>query len=391
MKHRNLAEAVIEALKAIFQQAEVASAAVERITAAHTKWGKRDRNQFAEAVYEIVRWRRLFEYAAQSQDEWALLGAFIARQGGDLPTWPELGELDAEQLRGRLSEADLPRAIKESVPDWLDEYGQQQLGDRWEQELHALNREADVILRANTLQISRGELQSALRERNIETSLVEGVPDALRLGSRPRLQSLDLYRGGAFEVQDAASQLVSPFLEIEPEQNVVDACAGAGGKTLHIAALMQNEGRLLAMDVSKPKLEELDRRARRAGIDVKIVPVNKQLLRDSRAFADRLLLDMPCSGSGTWRRQPDSKWRLTPEFLSRLQALQNDILEQYSLMVRPGGKMVYATCSIFPSENEQQVAAFLANNPGFELEEERTISPSATGFDGFYMARLVRR
>ncbi|BCM93099.1 ribosomal RNA small subunit methyltransferase B [Abditibacteriota bacterium] len=391
MKHRNLADATIAALISVFREGEVASAAVERTIALQTKWGKRDRNQFAEAVYEIVRWRRLFEFAAQSEDEWALLGAFIARQGGELAAWPEFDQLDGEQLRARLAQTDLPRAIQESVPDWLDAYGQEQLGERWGEELHALNREADVVVRANTLQISRDELRAQLRERNIESHLVEGVPDALQLASRPRLNSLDLFRRGAFEVQDAASQLVAPFLEVEPEQNVVDACAGAGGKTLHLAALMQNEGRLLALDVSKDKLDELDRRTCRAGVNVKIARIEKQILRDSRAFADRLLLDMPCSGSGTWRRQPDSKWRLNPEFLARLQETQRQILRDTTPMLRPGGKMVYATCSIFPSENERQIEAFLAQNPAFELEAEHTISPSQTGFDGFYMARLRKR
>ncbi len=391
MKHRNLAEATIAALKSIFREAEVASAAVERTIAAQPKWGKRDRNQFAEAVYEIVRWRRLFEFASQSEDEWALLGAFLARQGGQLSAWPEFAELDGEQLRDRLNAPGLPRAITESIPDWLDAYGQEQLGERWGEELHALNREADVVIRANTLQTSRDELQTQLRELNIETEDVEGVPDALHLSSRPRFQSLDLYRHGAFEVQDAASQLVAPFLEVEPGQNVVDACAGAGGKTLHLAALMQNEGRLLALDTSKTALEELERRARRARVNVTILRADKQILRDSRAFADRLLLDMPCSGSGTLRRQPDLKWRLTPNFLARLQETQRQIVRDTAPMLRPGGKMVYATCSIFPSENERQVETFLADNPALELEEEKVISPAHTGFDGFYMARLVRR
>ena len=390
MKHRNLAEAVINALEAIFQNAQVASQVVEQTIAAHPKWGKRDRNGFSHAVYEIVRARRLLEFAAQKDDSWSLLGAFLIRQNEELSDWPEFHELNIAEIKARLEQS-VPRAIRESVSDWLDEYGEQQLGQRWEAELHALNQEAPVVIRVNTLLSSRDEVKRELARQNIESSAIEGVPDALRLAGRPRLQSLELFRRGAFEVQDAASQLVAPLLEIEPGQNVVDACAGAGGKTLHLAALMHNEGKLLALDVSQPKLDELERRARRASAHVVGRKVDKQLLRDSRAFADRLLLDMPCSGSGTWRRQPDNKGRFSAEFLEKLTALQRDILKQYPLMLRPGGKMVYATCSIFPDENERQVEAFLVENPGFELEEQRTISPAQSGFDGFYMARLVRR
>ena len=390
MKHRNLAEATINALNQI-SQGEVASRVVEATVSAHPKWGKRDRNEFSHAVYEIVRGRRLLEFASQNSDSWSLLGAFLIRQNGALPSWPELGELDAAQIQSRLNQPDLPRAIRESVSDWLDEYGAVQLGERWDAEIHALNQEAPVVIRVNTLLSSRDEVRRELERQNIESSEVEGVPDALQLAGRPKLQSLEMFRRGAFEVQDAASQLVAPFLEIEPGQNIVDACAGAGGKTLHIAALMGNEGKLLALDVSQPKLDELERRARRATAHVVAHKVTKQLLRDSRAFADRLLLDMPCSGSGTWRRQPDNKDRFSAEFLHKLTALQADILEQYPLMLRPGGKMVYATCSIFPDENERQVEMFLAQNPGFEVEEARTISPAQSGSDGFYIARLVRR
>ncbi len=390
MRHRNLVEATVLALDSIFQNGEVASRAVERTVDEHPKWGRRDRTQFAQAVYQVVRGRRLLEFAAQNGDSWSLLGAFLARQNGELPSWPEFESLDVAQLQARLKQ-DVPRAIRESVPDWLDELGHEQLGERWDDELVALNQEAPVVLRANTLVTSRDELRRELAQANIESSAIEGVPDALQLAGRPRLNSLAAWKRGAFETQDAASQLVAPFLEVEPGQNVVDACAGAGGKTLHLAALLRGEGKLLALDTSSAKLDELERRARRAGANVVTRRADKQLLRDSRAFADRLLLDMPCSGSGTLRRQPDIKWRLRGGFLARLQEKQRAILRDYSPMLRPGGKMVYATCSIFPLENERQVEAFLRENPSFELEESKTVSPAQTGFDGFWMARLRKK
>lgn len=390
MKHRNLAQAVVEALEAVFGGGEVASRTVEATVAAHPKWGKRDRNEFSHAVYEIVRWRRLLEFAAQKPDSWSLLGAYLARENRPIPAWPEFSALDAAQMEARFH-GDLPRAIRQSVPDWLDDLGQKQLGDSWDAELSALNEEAPVVLRANTLVSSRDELRRELQTQNIESGPIEGLPDALQLAGRPRLNSLAAWKHGAFETQDAASQLVAPFLEIEAGQNVVDACAGAGGKTLHLAALMENQGRLLALDVSQAKLDELERRARRAGAHVVARRADKQLLRDSRAFADRLLLDMPCSGLGTLRRQPDIKWRLSPEFLARLADTQRAILRDYSPLLRPGGKLVYATCSILPQENERQIERFLEDNPAFELEESRAISPAHDGFDGFYLARLGKK
>lgn len=391
MKHRNLAEATVAALNSIFDAGEVASAAVERTVAEHPKWGRRDRTQFAQAVYEVVRWRRLLELAADQGDAWSLLGAFLVRQNDELPAWPELESLDGAQVKERLGQSGLSRAVRESVPDWLDQLGQEQLGKRWNAELRALNREAPVVIRANTLRTSRDELRRELSEQGLAASPIEGVPDALQLAGRPRLNSLGAWKRGELEVQDAASQLVAPFLQVEPEQNVVDACAGAGGKTLHLAALLGNRGKLLALDVSPAKLDELQRRARRAGANVVTRRIDKQVQRDSRAFADRLLLDMPCSGSGTLRRQPDLKWRLSAEFLARLEEVQRTILRDYSLILRPGGKMVYATCSVLPSENERQIQRFVEENPGFELEEERTISPAQSGFNGFYMARLRRK
>jgi len=391
MKHRNLAEATIAALQAVFQDGEVASRAVERTIAEHLKWGKRDRNEFSSAVYEIVRWRRLLELAAGQGDEWSLLGAYLVRGHSEIPMWPEFETLDATDIVKRLEAPDLPRALRESVPNWLDELGEAQLGARWDGEIAALNREAPVVLRANTLVSSRDELARELLEAGLESKSIEGVPDGLQLMGRPKLHSLAAWKRGAFEVQDAASQLVAPFLQIEPGCNVVDACAGAGGKTLHLAALLHNQGKLLALDTSSAKLDELQRRARRAGANVMTRIVDKQLLRDSRAFADRLLLDMPCSGSGTLRRQPDLKWRLSPEFLAQLQERQRQILRDYASMLRPGGLLVYATCSLFTSENEQQIETFLAGNPGFELEETLSISPAQTGFDGFWMARLRKK
>jgi 16S rRNA (cytosine967-C5)-methyltransferase len=223
----------------------------------------------------------------------------------------------------------------------------------------------------------------------VEVKLVEGHPDALLMTTRENVIRLGSFRKGLYEVQDASSQLIAPFLQVEAGMSVIDACAGAGGKTLHLAAMMENEGNITAMDVEGWKLGELQKRARRAGVSI----VETQQIRNPKDIknlyesADRLLLDAPCTGMGVLRRNPDAKWKLTSEHTDWVRNTQTEILEDYSMMLRPGGKMVYATCSIMPSENERQVENFLANNPEYILEEMHHTWPSE-GWDGFFMARM---
>ncbi|HXH02973.1 MAG TPA: class I SAM-dependent methyltransferase [Candidatus Competibacteraceae bacterium] len=399
--HRNLVEQLVQALLAVFAQGRHADKVIEQALAANPRWGARDRRQFAEGCYEIVRhWRRLWhaaglppgEYlvpaAVSAERLWRVWGTWRRAQGHSLPDWPELaGLVDAPS-------SPLPRALAESIPDWLDELGSRAFGPDWPGLLTALNRPAEVFLRVNTLKTERERLLQALTAEGIAAMPVAGLPDALRLTERRNVFQSAAFRQGLFEVQDAASQLVAPFLQVEPGQRVIDACAGAGGKTLHLAALMHNRGRIIALDLHHWKLQELRRRARRNGagiIETRVIESNKTFkrLRDS---ADRLLLDVPCSGLGVLRRNPDKKWKLSPDEIGRLVELQRDILARYSAMTRPGGLLVYATCSLLPAENQEQVRGFLAQHPGqWELEEERTLRPDREGWDGFYMARLRRR
>jgi 16S rRNA (cytosine967-C5)-methyltransferase len=256
-----------------------------------------------------------------------------------------------------------------------------------------MNVPADVVLRVNTLKSDVQQLQKLLAQSGVETEPIEHYPDALKLMERGNIFRHPLFEEGFFEVQDAGSQTIAPFLEAEPGMRVVDACAGAGGKTLHLACLMKNKGKIIAMDVEDFKLEELKNRARRNGISV----IETRLIEGSKTIkalhesADRLLLDVPCTGSGVLRRNPDAKYKITREFFKRVTALQGEILENYSRMLRPGGKMVYATCSLFADENQNRVKTFLDKNQEFTLEREYMHYPSETGFDGFYMALLKRR
>jgi 16S rRNA (cytosine967-C5)-methyltransferase len=214
----------------------------------------------------------------------------------------------------------------------------------------------------------------------------------LILKERQNLFITEEFKNGLFEVQDASSQLVAEMMQLEPGMKVVDACAGAGGKSMHIASIMQNKGRIISLDTEQWKLDELKKRGRRAGvcnIETRLIEGTKTI-KKLHDFADRVLLDVPCSGLGVIKRNPDAKWKLSIEFIEKVKQQQKEILENYSKIVKPGGKMVYATCSILPSENFLQVETFLKNHPEFTLEEEKRLYPSQTGFDGFYMARLVK-
>jgi 16S rRNA (cytosine967-C5)-methyltransferase len=260
--------------------------------------------------------------------------------------------------------------------------------------LHALNEQAAVILRTNTLKTSKPFLQKRLLDHEINTTTIPGYPDAILLNERANVFTSEAFKEGLFEVQDASSQLVAPFLEVSPGQRVIDTCAGAGGKTLHLAALMENKGQLIALDIYAGKLKELKRRAKRDGahnIETRLIDSTKVIkkLYDS---ADRVLIDAPCTGLGVLKRNPDAKWKLQPEFLEKIIQTQRELLRDYSKMVKKGGKMVYATCSILPQENRDQVAHFLASDEGasFKLIKEKNIYSSQTGFDGFYMALLSK-
>lgn len=376
----------------IFEANRYADKVIEKVLKQNPKWGARDRRFIAETTYDIVRWYRLLQQAAQAQrgDYWKLIAAWCISHDVPLPPWQEFRGIAPAAILTALRAAD-ERRVRESIPDWMDALGAQELGQRWDTELAALNEEARVVLRVNTLKVSRAQVQQRLYdEHHIETYIDAEYPDALMLRERQNIFSTGAFREGWFEVQDAGSQRIAPYLDIEPGMRIVDACAGAGGKTLHLAALSRNKGRIVAMDVEQWKLDELQKRARRAGVsnlETRLIDSTKVIKRLEHA-ADRVLLDVPCSGLGVLRRNPDAKWKLSASFIDEVKTLQHKILHDYSVMVKPGGILVYSTCSILSSENEQQVARFLESQAGrFELLRDEHTWPSQ-GFDGFYMAAL---
>ncbi|MFZ0489317.1 MAG: methyltransferase domain-containing protein [Salegentibacter sp.] len=400
--HRNLVFATIDALSEIFNEGNYADKVIEKTLKRDKRWGSRDRSFIAETTYDIVRWKRLYAEIAEvkapfsRENLFRMFAVWATLRGIQLPDWKQIEPTPTRRIKGKFDALSKIRKFRESIPDWLDEMGVKELGEKtWEKEIHALNEQAPVVLRVNTLKTNREELQKLLREEEIEANVVKNHPEALELKERANVFKTQAFRDGYFEVQDASSQLVAHFLDVQPGMRVVDTCAGAGGKSLHLAALMENKGQIIALDIYGNKLKELKRRAKRAGahnIETRDIDSTK-VIKKLYGSADRVLIDAPCSGLGVLSRNPDAKWKLQPEFVENLKQKQQEILAQYSRLVKPGGKLVYATCSVLPSENQAQVEKFLASEEGkdFTLAEDRKILSSETGYDGFYMASLERK
>jgi len=397
--HQNQITAIKATLDKIFKRGAKADDAVQRLLKSQKRWGSRDRRLVAGSIYDIVRYKRKYEAVAGDlaggTDHASLFWVWAVEQGYTLPEWASVKDLDAEKVQEALSNVK-PRTIKESIPDWLDELGVEELGEeRWEKELNVLNQEADVILRVNTLLTHPERLQQWMKEEGVETEMIHGFPDALRLKKRRSVQHLKAFKIGHFEIQDANSQMIAPMVDPQEGDFIVDACAGAGGKSLHLAALLKDKGEILAMDIYPKKMYELQKRARRSrieGIQTLLIDKNTDL-SEYYGKADKVLIDAPCSGLGILRRNPDAKWKLSKKKIERYKVLQQEILQSYAPLVKAGGSLVYATCSILPSENGKQVRAFLSSEAGegFELTEEYTLWPSVTGFDGFYVGQMLRK
>ena len=387
--HRILAEAAAGIIKSVFRDHKVLDHALAAAFEDNPKWGKRDRSFIAETAYEVVRWRRALGFVADSEETTAMCAAQWLRMGFEIPEWWSFRGASPTDMPAREAElTSQSRAIRESIPDWLDDLAVAELGAAWDAEIAELNRRAPVFLRVNTLKTTRAEAAAWLASGGVETTDVPGLPDALILASGKALPK-PLRADGRVEIQDAGSQLISPLVDPQPGERIIDACSGAGGKALHLAALLQNQGTVYAMDIDPKKLTELERRAKRAGVTcLKSKLITATTTADFAAIADRLLIDAPCSGLGTLKRQPDLKWRLKPAQLDRVRAIQKNLLATYPAMLKPGGRLVYATCSILPSENRAAVNSLLESG-GFTLVQERPVSPAATGVDGFYAAILV--
>jgi len=391
--HLNLLEAVADALYLTFEKGQYADRVLEKILKSNTRWGARDRAFIAENTYNIVRyWNRVEAHLPMNEDinffdaaiVWLVLSDF------PLPNWQEFDHINIPAIIANDKKYMEDPLYRESLPEWLFDAIENELGTKTLPMLAELNRPAALYIRANTIKTNHKELLEKLKAEEIFAEHL--FDDVFLVNQKASVFKNERFKAGLFEIQDAHSQMIATYMDVKPGMRVVDACAGAGGKSLHIAALMQNKGRIISLDVEEWKLAELRKRARRAGagiIETKIIENSKTIKRLAET-ADRLLLDVPCSGLGVLKRNPDAKWKLSAEFLDKVRGQQEEILANYAKICKKGGKLVYATCSILPSENEKQIEKFLAGNSEFTLIKSQTVPPNQRG-DGFFMALLERK
>ncbi len=326
------------------------------------------------------------------------------------------------QMEGHsLPHPDQPDWVRLNVQEWVAPHLIEAYGESWGREIAAIEIPPPVDLRVNKLKATVEQAQAALAREGIDTEPMRYAPYGLRLKRRLSVVSGEAFQNGLVEIQDEGSQLVAALVDARPGMQIADYCAGAGGKTLAMAAGMNNKGRVVAMDVYESRLDRSAQRLRRAGahnVERRALQTKegtgdnrKWLKRQAKAF-DRVLVDAPCTGTGTWRRNPDGRWTLQPKDLAELVPKQAEILDAAARLVKPDGGLIYATCSVLPAENEHQIASFLERHPDFEVvpagdlwrdilaseppPELATspylrLSPLRHGTDGFFAAALVRK
>ena len=342
--------------------------------------GPRERATLAETIYGILRKKSLYTYLAQhgsggAERRLSILG-FVSDRAYLLSA---LTDQEKEWLArcDQVKQSDLLDLHRHNLPQWLVEPLKEQLGDDFWPLIDSLNAPAGLDLRVNTLKDKRADVQKELAKFSLKTVATPYSPWGLRLTEKPQLAKLDAFTRGAIEVQDEGSQLLALLVDAKRGEMVVDFCAGAGGKTLAIGATMRNTGRLYAFDTSGHRLEALKPRLARSGLS-NVHPVAIAHERDDRikrlaGKIDRVLVDAPCSGLGTLRRNPDLKWRQTPKAIEELTAKQTAILQSAARLLKPGGRLIYATCSILRAENEAIAEAFSAANPNFNVVDAKPL------------------
>ncbi len=371
--------------------------------------GSKDRRAIAERVFAVQRHRAHLAHRLGSDTPRALVIATLVQAGEDPAALftggygpAPLSDTERAAIAAPMSPA--PPWVEGEYPQWLEGELRRAFGDRLAEEMAAFIARAPADIRVNSLKAERGAVITALQDDGIACAPTPHAPDGIRLaGDTAALSKSALFEAGAFEFQDEAAQIASVLCGAAPGMRVLDLAAGAGGKSLAFAAGMGNQGEIVACDVRGEALFELERRAARAG-----AAIIKTLLLDHaqpEGLFDIVFLDAPCSGTGTWRRQPELRWRLTPERLSALMGLQDRLLDQAAGLVRPGGRLLYATCSVLGCENQDRAVALQTRHGGFQplnlaenwpgaalpgLGQDFRASPATSGTDGFYCAGLLK-
>jgi 16S rRNA (cytosine967-C5)-methyltransferase len=390
--------------------------------------GAGDRAAIGNLVYDALRRRASHAYAMGSDDPRALvlsvavrdwketLEALNAAFAGDSHAPAPITDEEAARLTAEDPLAGAPDAVRADLADWVGASLSKSLGDNWVAEGEAMAGRPPLDLRANTLKSTREKVLKALHRFDPHPTAI--APNGIRMPAgtgdsrTPNVQSDEGYLKGWFEVQDQGSQIVSMLAGAKPGEQVLDLCAGAGGKTLAMAAAMQNSGQIFAYDSDRQRLAPIYDRLKRNGVrNAQVRAPEPEALADLVEKMDRVIIDAPCTGTGTWRRRPDAKWKLTPDQVALRVAEQQAILAEGARYVRPNGVLIYITCSILPEENDQQVADFLAKNPDFKAlpaasfwsvafpdappprvsDQGLTLTPLTTGTDGFFFSALRKK
>lgn len=391
--------------------------------------GGKDKKAISHMVYSTFRHWRRSEHAWRAGDVGArkrVLSAMIISGIYDFDTLESMcngerhhpkelasSEENVLSMDVEILLKDIPEDALLEIPECVYEPLAGVFGTQLPKQMDGLLNEAPVDIRVNTLKGDKKAVEEALTEAYLKFEQMEMSPDGLRVQSRFPFHTLDAYKQGLFEVQDEGSQILARLCAPEPGQMVVDFCAGAGGKTLALAALMENKGTIYACDISERRMEDMSKRCKRNGVH----NVRRQVLKDENdkwvkkhaGKADVVLVDAPCSGTGTWRRNPDARWRLNPEDIEEYSTIQLSILESASRLVNNTGRLVYATCSLLPQENTHTVQKFLEKHPDFELVQAQDVlktqnlvnlpyaqpylrlTPADHGCDGFFGAVLRRK
>ena len=399
--YRNLADGIVEGVQEILGNRGALRPTLKNILIKNRKWGSNDRKLVGKGIIDIIRWKRKFDVIGKlnvkSKNYYKnLLVVWSIYNDIEFEECLTFSELKKDNICNNISITNSKRAIKNSIPDWLDSLGMKTYGKEiWEKEIQALNRPAKLFLRTNTLKTNVKKLQAYLKENHkVNTNKISNIPNALVVEENKILTHLDVYKKGWFEIQDLNSQKISIFTNPKPNMLIIDTCAGSGGKTLHLATIMRNKGRIIATDSSDRKRKQLENRLKRNGISiVEYLNIeNKGLLKKYYNSANIVIIDAPCSGLGVLKRNPAAKWHINPNRIRQLVGIQKQILQDYATLVKSGGNLIYATCTIFPNENQNQIKNFLKSKIGleFNLEKQEILLSQNTNGDGFYMAKLLK-
>lgn len=393
--HRVLLDGLEKAIyENFFERNSLADKVIQNTLKTHTKWGSYDRNFVSKSFYEIIRWKRHFEFFINENispnNIKKIIAAYLIYKNHTFD-YSIFQNIDYDIIKNRIL-LDFPdKSIKYSIPYWLEKIFENEVKD-WENEIESMNKETFTVLRVSK-KTNPIELKSLLEKENISTQTIENYPNALILKERKKITNLETFKNGFFEIQDANSQKVVSYLNIKKNQTIIDACAGSGGKTLQIAEVLENTGNILAFDISSKKLIELEKRAKRHSLNnIKTFLIDDYFnIEKFKNTADNVLIDSPCSGLGVLKRNPDAKWKLSENFIKEIKDIQKNLLQKYSQLVKVNGNILYCTCSVLSGENERQIEYFLEKNKNFTLIlEEKNLTPAKTNFDGFYIALLKR-